>query len=171
MLPRVTIDPDPQVPVWGLLTVLTLTAGLVAALAATGVAQNLFAAALVVAVAVRPSGPAPALLAMGVGLLLLIGGPIGSLIHVLVFLVHVVVHLTAIVDTLPRDARVEWRVITRSAGRFLAVQAFAQALAVIGSWVSGTALGGSGVQLAAGLALAGLAIAVLAGLAKDTPEG
>lgn len=171
MLPRVTVHPAPPVPVWGLLAALGLTAALTGIVAATGIVQNLLAAALVVAVVVRPSGPAPAIMAMGVGLLLLIGGPIGALIHVLVFLVHLMVHLATIVDALPWDARVERRVLTRSAGGFLAVQAFAQVLAVIGSWLSGAAIGGSGIQLVAGVALAGLVLAGLLGLAKDTPEG
>lgn len=154
--PPVTVEFGPSVPAWVLRLAIPLAG--VGCGVALGLGSDgwLFALPVVVATAVWPGGPAPAVFASGAGILLLATRPevFDAQLVALVAGVHLVVELATVVDTLPWSARVDRRIVVRAATRFAALQVVAQVVVAVGAWATGTRMSVPLLTPVAGLALA-----------------
>lgn len=167
--PRVTIEVGPSVPAGALRILVAVAAVGCVALVATSTAHWVVAAAVIGAAVVRPAGPAPAILPVGVALLVLTSPSGVSAVRVaaLVLGLHLVVELAALVGDVPWSAAVERRVLSRARPRFVAVQAATQVLVVVGVAVTDRPPATTWLPLVAGVALAASAWAVHGRLTRD----
>jgi hypothetical protein len=137
-LPRVAVDLRTPVPAWALRVVqvvVLLACVAVAAPNELGWFIGIVLGGLMVALP-RPFWPA--LFAVWSGVLVLFGSevPFRPSTFALLFGVHLLLVLGATLDRIPLAARVELPVLVGAARRFLVVQAFSQALALLAAWVT-----------------------------------
>ncbi|HSK23090.1 MAG TPA: hypothetical protein VK906_07945 [Egicoccus sp.] len=167
--PRVEVATGSYVSAW--LLRLVVVGPLVGSVALVARSQGVWLVALVLLVgaAARPDGLAPSLLAGMVGVLLVTApaAPFHPRVFALVFMVHLALELGALVGPLPFEARVEWRVLGRGAPGFLAIQAVAQTLALLGAWATGQPPAMPWLPLMAAAALAVLTWSVTARLRES----
>jgi hypothetical protein len=90
----------------------------------------------------------------GVVVLLAAPDPFQPTTFALLFGVHLLAVLTATVDRVPLGARVELSVLFAPGRRFLVVQGFSQALALIAAWVTAADVSAVWVAVAAGALVA-----------------
>jgi|GEM_PF-3996698 len=168
--PRVGIDLESCIPAWVLRIACAVVAGGCTLLVASNGAHWLIAGALIVTMAVRPSGAAPSLFAVGVGVLLLASEavPLHPRVFLLALGLHLTVQLAAVVGDLAWRASVELRVLAGFAGPFLAIQALVQTAALMGAWATGRQPSMRWLPILAGIALAVMAWGILIRLRADT---
>ena len=167
-LPRVTVAVGAAVPVWLLRLVVVAAATGALALVASDRIQWVIAGMLIGVIAIWPDSAAAGVFAVGIGLLLLTSAPepFHPRVFLLAFALHLTLELGAVLGQLPGDGRVEVRALRRAARPFLTVQALAQALALLGAWVSARPATVPWLPLVAAVALAALAWAVTARLRR-----
>lgn len=158
-LPRVVADIGPWVPVW---LVTAVTAGVAVASAAIvtrGTVPWAIVLATIAITVAQPDGPGAGIFAVTIGVLLVASGtePFAWPLYVLLATVHLVVVLSALTSGLPRRARFELALLVAPGRRFLAVQAVAQPLALLGALVTGAGVTLPWLPVAAGLGLVVLA--------------
>lgn len=161
--PRVGVDADTSVPAWVLRLASAAAATGCSAVLATSTVTWVIAATLAIAILLSPSGPGPALFAVGTGALLLAspGDPFSPRAFLLILGVHLAVQLAAFAGAVSWRARVELRLLTGAARTFFVVQAVAQMAAVAGAWMAGNEVAVGWIPLAAAVALGVLAWAVV----------
>lgn len=167
--PWVAVDLGASVPAWMLRLGCAIAATCASLLVASTAVHWAVAVVLIVMMTAKPSGATPSLLAVGIGLLLLISSPdlLAPRVFLLAFAAHLTVELAALIGDLPWMARVEWRVVTGAAKPFLAIQALAQATALVGAATASRQPSMTWLPAAAGIALAAMAWAILARLRLD----
>ena len=166
--PQVKVDLGRSIEAWWLrLACVGAAAACTLLVASTGF-QWLVAAALIAAMAVWPSGPAASLFMVGIGVLVVVeSDPFDARVFLLVLGLHLTALLAAVVAGLAWRARVEVHVLASFAKPFLAIQGLAQAAALLGAWATTRWLAGTWLPAAAGVALAGLAWAVVVLIRAD----
>ena len=174
-LPRVTADLRRPVPAWSLRAlqlVVVLGCAAVSAPTPLGWFVGIVLGGLMVALP-RPFWPAVFAAWCGVVVLFASGTPFPPSIFALLFGLHLLLVLGAALDRIPLTALVELQVLARPARRFVVVQAFSQALAVLAAWVTAADVSGVWVAVAAGALVAGVMWAIVARLSRvaDADEG
>ena len=158
------------IPTWGWRIAYAVVALGCTLLVASHGAHWVIAGALIATMLIRPSGAAPALFAVGVGLLVLASepDPFDPRVFLLALGLHLTVQLAAVVGDLPWLGLVELRVLVASARPFLAIQAGVQAAALIGAWTTSRQLSATWLPVLAGIGLAGMAWTILLRLRADS---
>ena len=171
-LPRVAADLRTPVPAWALRAVqVVLIFSCVAVAAPTGLGW--FLAILVAGLTVvlpRPFWTAAFAVAAGVLVWLGSADPFPPSAFALLFGVHLLVVLGAALDRVPLTARVELPVLTSQARRFVVVQAFSQALALVAAWVTARDMSAAWVAVAAGALVAIVMWVIVARLNRASAE-
>lgn len=161
--PQVAIELGALVPAWALRAACAVAATGCTLMVASDGFHWMVAIVLVGVTVARPSGAAPWLFVIGTGLLMLASeeDPFHARTFLLALALHCTVGLAAVVGDLAWSASVEVRVLAGFARRFLAIQALVQPAALIGAWVTTRELSLTWLPVVAGLALAGMAWALL----------
>ena len=170
-LPRVQATLRTPVPAWalrGVQLVVVLACVAVAAPNPLGWLAGIVLGGLMVALP-RPFWAA--LLAGGAGVVVLtVGDPFPPSVFALLFGVHLLLVLTAALDRIPLSARVELPVLAAPARRFVVVQMFSQALALLAAWVTAADVSVVWVAVAAGALVAVVMWVLAARLARAADE-
>jgi hypothetical protein len=167
-LPAARIAMGRSISGGGLHVMVGMVALLGTAVLATEPAQWFFALVAVLVVVARPMSGLPQVYAglLGVGLAI---GPAHSWAargFLLVLVLHLLVVLGSIADDVPWSARIEVAVLAAPARRFMAIQLFAQALAVGAAWVADRQVNALWVGALAGMGIAAVAWSFVSGAAS-----
>lgn len=100
---------------------------------------------------------APAVVSVVAAFLVLSFEPFAAPIHVVLLGLHLVMVLLSVVGDVPLGARVEWAVLAERVPRFLAIQIFAQLLALGGAALNNVDLTVRSLAIGASVSLAALA--------------
>ena len=174
-VPRVSADLRMPIPAWVLraLQVLVVFACIaVGAPNALGWIVGIVLAGLMI-VLPRPFWPATFAAWSGIVVLLGSADPFPLSAFALLFGVHLLLVLSAVLDRIPLTARVELPVLAAPARRFVVVQAFSQALALLAAWVTAADVSLVWVAVAAGALVAvvmWVLVARLGRVADDADE-
>jgi len=136
--PRVRVRTGPAVPAWTLRLLLAAVALACVALAGAGTLLSVGGAAAALVLVLRPGGSAPAVVVGYVAVVLLGTGSGGrpATTSALLLGTHLLVQLAALLGRTSWEARVELRALAAPLRRFLAVQALAQLVALLGAAVT-----------------------------------
>ena len=170
-LPRVQATLRTPVPAWmlrGVQLVVVFACVAVAAPNPLGWFAGIVLGGLMVALP-RPFWAA--LFAAWAGVVVLTAGdPFPASVFALLFGVHLLLVLTAALDRIPLSARVELTVLAAPARRFVVVQVFSQALALLAAWVTAAVVSVVWVAVAAGALVAVVMWVLVARLARVAEE-
>lgn len=168
-LPPVRIDTGLALPSWVFRVILAgLTMGCASLLASNTIAVVASVAGTVL-VAIWPGGPMPSVYAAGIGLLLVASSnPLEYKGFVVLFGVHLLVTLGAIVGRIGWTGLIELRVLVAPARRFAAIQAFAQLVALGAAWVTTRHLALPWIPVLVGVGLAALTWLLLPRLTRSS---
>ncbi len=167
-LPRVAADLRIPAPAWSLRALqLLLVVGCVAVSDPTGLGWfvGVVLGGLMV---ILPRPFWPALFAAWCGFVVLVGSqdPFPPSAFALLFGVHLLLALSAVLDRIPFTARVELPVLAAPARRFVVVQAFSQALALLAAWVTAAEVSVVWVAVTAGALVAVVMWVIVARLTR-----
>lgn len=167
--PRVAVDLRRCLPAWALRIGCAVVATGCTLLVASNGGHWTIAGALIAAMAVRPSGAAPSLFVVGVGLLVLAAeeDPFHPRVFLLALGLHLTVQLATVVGDLHWLAPVELGVLAGFAAPFLVIQALVQSAALMGAWMTTRQVSVTWLPVVAGIALAVMTWAIIIRLRAD----
>ena len=171
-LPRVAAQLRTPVPTWALRAGQLLVALACIALGPANGLSWLVAVPLAVLMVVVPRPYWAAMLALWAGVVVGFGfpEPFPPNSFALLFGVHLLVVLGAALDRIPLSARVELGVLAAPSRRFLVVQAFSQALALLAAWVTARDMSAAWVTVAAGALVAAVLWVIVARLSRAAAD-
>ncbi|MFC0681812.1 hypothetical protein ACFFGH_28605 [Lysobacter korlensis] len=155
-LPRVAAELRTPVPTWALRALQVLVLFGCIALAAPNVLGWFLGITIGTLTVVVPRPFWPAAFAVCAGALVWFGSAeaFPPSAFALIFGVHLLVVLAAVLDRIPLTARVELPVLTGQARRFVVVQGFSQALALVAAWITDREMSATWLAVAAGALVA-----------------
>ena len=171
-LPRVSAELRTPVPAWALRGVQLLVVVVCVALGPANALSWLIAVPLGVLMVVVPRPYWSAMFAVWAGVVVWLGSrePFQPSLFALLFGVHLLVVLGAALDRIPLTARVELPVLIAPARRFLVVQAFSQALALLAAWVTARDMSAAWVAVAAAALVAVALWVIVARLSRAADD-